>query len=125
LKVPSPTVVNEQVAPPLATEAVSIVPSEPISADPDQHSLVPVESISAYLQQQQINYQAVQTLHQQGLTLRRIAEQLQINVNTVNKYVHLPAPPAKQHRTTLKLIGHEAFFYLCPRGGRSTTAIFV
>lgn len=70
-----------------------------------------VEPISAYLRQQQANYQAVQALHQQGLTLRSSAEQLQINVNTANKYGHLPAPPAKQHRTTLKLIGHEACFY--------------
>jgi transposase len=112
LKLPLPAVVNDQVDPPLATEAGSMVPIEPTSTDTTL-PLPParVEPISAYLRQQQANYQAVQTLHQQGLTLRSIAEQLQINVNTANKYVHLPAPPAKQHRTTLKLIGHEAFFY--------------
>jgi len=43
--------------------------------------------------------------------LRTIAQQLQINVNTVNKYVRMPAPPAKQRRTTRKLIGHEEVLY--------------
>jgi transposase len=67
--------------------------------------------VSANLLQRQANYHAVQALHQQGVSLRAIAEQVQSNVNTANKYVHLPHPPAKQHRTTLKLISHEAFFY--------------
>lgn len=69
------------------------------------------EKITAQLQQQQANYQAVQALRQQGASLQNIAQQLDINVNTANKYVRLPAPPAKQRRTTLKLIGHEELFY--------------
>ncbi len=67
--------------------------------------------VSGQLQQRQANYQAVQTLRQQGATVHSIAQQLQLNVNTVSKYARLPAPPTKQRRTTLKLIGHEEFFY--------------
>jgi len=126
LKFPSPAVVNDQVDLPLTTEAVPIAPLEPTSTDTTQHPPpAPVEPSSAYLRQQQDNYQAVQTLRQQGLTLQSIAQQLQINVNTANKYVHLPEPPAKQHRTTLKLIGHEAFFYQrWNEGERSPKTLF-
>ena len=46
-------------------------------------------------------------------------------MNTANKYVHLPALPGKQHRTTLKLIGHEAFFYQrWNEGERSPKTLF-
>ena len=126
LKLPSPVVVNEQSDPPLVPEVVSLVPLERASTDTRLESPpMPIEPISAGLQQRQANYQAVQTLRQQGLTLRSIAQQLQINVNTANKYVHLPAPPGKQHRTTLKLIGHEAFFYQrWNEGERSPKALF-
>lgn len=86
-------------------------PSMPVVMTDGPAASPPASQVSANLLQRQANYQAVQALHQQGTSLRAIAEQLQINVNTANKYVHLPEPPAKQHRTTLKLIGHEAFFY--------------
>ena len=112
LKLPSSAAVSEKVPPPLAADPSTAGPIDQTSVNTALTvPASPVAPISAYLQQQQANYQAVQTLRQQGLTLRRIAQQLQINVNTANKYVRLPSPPAKQHRTTLKLIGHEAFFY--------------
>lgn len=112
LKLPAPAVVNAPSATPLAPEAASRIPLELPSTDTRLESPpAPIEPSSACLQQRQANYQAVQTLRQQGLTLRSIAQQLQINVNTASKNVRLPAPPTKQHRTTLKLIGHEAFFY--------------
>ena len=112
LKLPSPTTDRKPADTPLAVEpsAIALIEQAPTDTALTVPSL-PVKPISAYLRQQQANYQVVQALRQQGLTLRSIAQQLQINVNTANKYVHLPAPPAKQHRTTLKLIGHEAFFY--------------
>ena len=112
LKLPSPTTDRKPADTPLTVEpsAIALIEQAPTDTALTVPSL-PVKPISAYLRQQQANYQVVQALRQQGLTLRSIAQHLQINVNTANKYLHLPAPPAKQHRTTLKLIGHEAFFY--------------
>jgi hypothetical protein len=74
-------------------------------------STTPVPLVSGQLQQRQANYQAVQTLRQQGATVHGIAQDLQLNVNTVSRYARLPAPPTPQRRTTWKLIGHEEFFY--------------
>ncbi len=96
--------------PPASTSSVESEVTLPV-AEPTPLAAVPTAGISAQLQQQQTNYQAVQDLRRQGVTLHSIAQQLQFNVNTVSKYARLPAPPAKQRRTTLKLIGHEAFFY--------------
>lgn len=63
----------------------------------------------AGLQHRQANYQAVQTLHTQGLSIRVIARQLHLAINTVNKYIHLPKPPERLARTSRKLQGHELF----------------
>jgi transposase len=101
LKLPSP------VSAPSEAEATTL-PAEAALLDSAPR---PAEQITAQLQQQQANYHAVQALRQQGTSLQSIAQQLDINVNTANKYARLPAPPAKQHRTTLKLIGHEELFY--------------
>lgn len=103
LKLPSP------VPPTLEAVATSLRAETPLlDSAPLPSSLA--EKITAQLQHQQANYHAVQTLRQQGATLRSIAQQLDINMNTANKYARLPAPPAKQGRTTLKLIGHEELF---------------
>jgi transposase len=115
LKLPAalPAPAAESVVTPLPIETPSASPASPVSAVASDPAVSPrpIETVSANLLQQQANYQAAHTLRQQGATLRTIAQHLQINVNTVNKYVRMPAPPAKQRRTTRKLIGHEAVLY--------------
>ena len=101
LKLPAPKSATADPAAPRLPAGVPVLES----------TSLPAEQMTAQLQQQQANYQTVQALRRQGATLRTIAQQLNINVNTANKYARLPAPPAKQHRTTLKLIGHEELFY--------------
>ncbi len=96
---------------PLSASAEAEATTMPAETPLRDNVPLPTQPITAQLQQQQANYHAVQTLRQQGISLQKIAQQLQINVNTANKYARLPAPPAKQHRTTLKLIGHEELFY--------------
>ena len=65
--------------------------------------------VSAAVQRQRELYQTVQALRQQGQSIRTIAQQLQVAINTVCKYVHLPEPPEPQRRSTRKMLGHEAF----------------
>jgi transposase len=112
LKLPPPATASKPADTPSTTapSATALIEQAPTDT-PLTPPTAAVALVSATLQQRQANYQAVQTLRQQGATLRSIAEQLQIDVNTANKYAQLPSPPAKQHRTTLKLIGYEAFFY--------------
>jgi transposase len=71
----------------------------------------PMASLPAGLQRSQSNYDAVQALHQQGHTIRAIADQLHLATNTVNKYIHLPHPPDRQRRSTRKMIGYEALVH--------------
>jgi transposase len=97
LRIPAPDAPLLLSAPQLPT---TVVPTPAVS--------IPAP-VSAAVQRQRELHQAVQALRQQGQPIRTIAKQLDLAINTVCKYVHLPDPPEPQRRSTRKMLGHEAF----------------
>ena len=83
-------------------------PAQTSSGETNTVQEQPEQEVHASLQQKQERYQQVQQLRSQGKSLREIATNLNIAINTAMKYASLQEAPQQQVRSTRKTRGYEA-----------------